>query len=352
MMKDFPNKFTRRRHGFTLVELLVVIAIIGVLVSLLLPAVQAAREAARRSQCTNNLKQLALATHNFESSYKHFPGIDGSSSCSPQARILPFVEQENLQDLIDFSQPLYTGPPWAAQLNPAFAPAAATVVQTFLCPSDAVEPTRIIQDAGGNDVAIAGTNYMFSYGSGTGTNYDDRYETDGIVWTGSKARFADITDGTSNTVMLSEALMGDGQVSSTMPPPQILQRSIASWSGSSSNPAPQPGFTEGGSTISNPDLATIVPGSISSYRGTRGETWIRGVPYAVVTNGYLTPNNPIPDVNVHGRGWFAPRSLHPGGANAAFSDGSVHFLPDTIDQTVHRALFSRNGGEAVSNGQF
>jgi hypothetical protein len=83
--------------------------------------------------------------------------------------------------------------------------------------------------------------------------------------------------------------------------------------GSSSNPPGQPGFHQGGVTISNPDLSTVFPSQTTSYRGTRGESWIRGVPYAVGTNGYLTPNHSIPDITVHGRGWFASRSLHPGG---------------------------------------
>lgn len=342
----------RRRCAFTLVELLVVIAIIGIMVGLLLPAVQAAREAARRMQCSNNLKQIALATHNYESAYKRFPGLTGSSSFSPQARILPFIEQGNLQNLIDFSQPLYVGPPWRAQLNPVFVPAAGTVVPTFLCPSDSVAPTRVTRDAGGNDVTVAGLNYMFSYGSGTSTNYDDRYPTDGIVWTNSWARFRDITDGTSNTVLLSEALMGDGVRSTAFPTGNLIHRRIASWSGSSGNRPPQPGFSMGGSTISNPDLSTVVPSQISSYRGTRGETWIRGVPYAVVTNGYLTPNNRLPDVNVHGRGWFAPRSLHTSGCNIALADGSVRFMSNSVDRQFHWAVHSRNGGETFSHDQF
>ncbi len=339
---------SRNRRAFTLVELLVVIAIIGILVGLLLPAVQAAREAARRMQCSNNLKQLALATHNYESTYKRFPGLTGSSSFSPQARVLSFVEQGNLQSLIDFSQPLFVGPAFAARLNPVFVPAAQAVVPVFLCPSDAVPPTRVTQDATGASVNMAGTNYMYSYGSGTSTHYDDRYTTDGIVWENSWAKFGDISDGTSNTVLLSEALLGDGQSSTTVPERNVLQRRTASWPGSSGNPAPQPGFRMGGATILNPDLATVFPSQTTSYRGSRGESWIRGVPYSVVSNGYLTPNNRIPDVNVHGRGWFAPRSMHTGGVNVALADGSVQFISNNVDRSIHWALHSRNGGEVVS----
>jgi len=337
------------RRAFTLVELLVVIAIIGILVGLLLPAVQAAREAARRMQCTNNLKQLALATHNYESAFKRFPGLTGSSSFSPQARILPFVEQGNLQNLIDFKLPLYVGPAFAARLNTVFVAATRTVVPVFLCPSDGMEPTRPTTDAAGNTVSMAGLNYMFSNGSGTKTNYDDRYKTDGVVWENSWARFSDIVDGTSNTVLLSETLIGDNQTSTTVPTGLTLFRRTASWAGVGVNRAPTPGLTFGGSTISDPDLSTIFPSQTTSYRGTRGEAWIRGVPYSVVSNGYLAPNHPIPDVTAHGRGWFAPRSLHPGGSNVALTDGSVRMITNSVDRRLHWAIHSRDGGEVVNH---
>ncbi len=333
------------RLAFTLVELLVVIAIIGILVGLLLPAVQAAREAARRMQCSNNLRQIALATHNYESSYKRFPGLTGSSSFSPQARVLPFIEQANLQSLIDFNQPLFLGPAFAAQLNPLFSRAAGTVVPVFMCPSDAMMPTRPTTLAGGGTGLYAATNYMYSLGSGTGTHYDDRYRTDGVVWENSWMRIAEVTDGTSNTVMLTETLIGDNQVSTSVAlDGRVPHRQIASWGGSSSNPVGTPGFALGGSTIRNPDLAAIVP-TITSFRGNRAEAWIRGVPFAVVTNGYLTPNHRLPDVNVHGRGWFAPRSLHTGGAQMALCDGSVRMISNSIDRTTQWAMFSRDGGE-------
>lgn len=336
----------QKRTAFTLVELLVVIAIIGILVGLLLPAVQAAREAARRMSCSNNLKQLALATHNYESSNRAIPGLTGSSSFSPQARILPYVEQANLSNLIQFNVPLLLGPAWRAQYNPAQRLAVEAEISTFLCPSEAGENRFPTVFSDGTPGFTGGLNYMFNYGSGTGTNYDDRYRTDGMVWDNSWAQFRDCTDGTSQTVLLAETVLGD-QVSGTEPSPNLPHRRIANWGGTTGNTPPNPGFMHGGALISNPDLSQVFPALITSYRGNRGDAWIRGVPFATVINGYMTPNSRIPDIGIHGRGFYASRSYHPAGAMHAMLDGSVTMYSDTIDLFTYRALFSRNGGEVI-----
>ena len=197
------ERFRAARPAFTLVELLVVIAIIGILVALLLPAVQAAREAARRAQCGNHLRQWGLAMHNYHDTFGAFPMTNAQNflpnvqGFSPQARLLPFVEQINLQQTLDFSQPAFTGPWNALVPNPLFADTIATPFAILYCPSDPAQKTNV--GAGGSE--YAGINYMASFGSGTGTKYALRWRTDGVVYENSGARFADITDGTSNTVL-------------------------------------------------------------------------------------------------------------------------------------------------------
>lgn len=166
----YRKKILYSRSGFTLVELLVVIAIIGILVGLLLPAVQSAREAARRMSCSNNLKQIALATHNYESTFKKIPGMTGSSSYSVQARILPQIEQAGLSELIDFDQPLLLGPAWMARFNPRLRDAVEMVVPTFVCPSDIGDTSFATTFSDGVPGTSGGLSYMFSYGSGTATH--------------------------------------------------------------------------------------------------------------------------------------------------------------------------------------
>ena len=209
-----------RARGFTLIELLVVIAIIAILIALLLPAVQQAREAARRTQCKNNLKQLGLALHNYESTNSCFPGPSFSSTnasmvygFSVQAFLLPYIEQANLQNLINFSTPLYTGATNNQQFNPAHSVPAKEVLAVLMCPSDSQNGVYV-----SGTLTFAGTNYVVCTGSGTNKNYDSRAQTDGMFWRGSATRFRDMTDGTSNTLMMAEALKGAGTNASVTPP--------------------------------------------------------------------------------------------------------------------------------------
>lgn len=322
---------SKYRRALTLIELLVVIAIIGILIGLLLPAVQAAREAARRMSCSNNMKQLAIATHNYHDSHRRFPLSAASSlyGYSAQSKVLPFIERGNLEDLIDFRQPMFTGVPWAPTLNPALSSVAAQEIPVLICPSDAGEV--IYED--GQGMQWAGTNYMVNAGPGTGTIYCNQRDTAGLFWRGSATRFRDVTDGTSNTLLLTETLFGlRGEETSSL---VDAQRQIKQVSGGS--PCSE----------SADDLAAR---AASAYTGLRAGSWLRNQTYNTMINGYYPPNHFDPDVSHHGDCLMAARSLHPGGVQAALADGSARFISETVELSTWRNLFARNDGQVL--GEF
>lgn len=325
------NHQPKHPQGFTLIELLVVIAIIGILIALLLPAVQAAREAARRMSCSNNLRQLALAMHNYHDVHRRFPLSADSSlyGYSAQSKVLPFIEQGNMEDLIDFRQPMFTGPPWAPALNPSLAPVVGLELPVLTCPSDAGS----VFSEDGNGVKWAGTNYMVNAGPGTGTIYCNTADTSGLFWRGSSSSFRDVTDGTSNTLLLTETLFGmRGNGTTSLVDAQRQMKRV-------SGGAP--------CSISADDLAAR---SASSYEGGRASSWLRNQTYNTMINGYFAPNHVDPDVSHHGDCLMAARSLHPGGVQAALADGSVRFVSETIELPTWRYLFSRNDGQVL--GEF
>ncbi|QDU30110.1 hypothetical protein ETAA8_52290 [Anatilimnocola aggregata] len=345
-------------------ELLVVIAIIGILMALLLPAVQSAREAARRAQCGSQLRQWGIATHLYHDSFLAFPMTNAQNyqpnvqGFSPQARILPFIEQANLQGKLDFAQPAFTGPFNALVPNPLFAVAFATPIKVALCPSDSAP----VLNTGAGGSQYSGINYMVSYGSGTKAYYDLRWRTDGFVYENSGVRFAEITSGTSNTVMMSEAVRSVG-ADFTLPagtlPKAPYQATLNGSSGVDATLQMQQGLAASGGgwsngpngVIENPDLASIWPqktnwrGAASAALRGRGTSWAHSGAMSTLTNGYLPPNSPIPDVVTHFTGFFAARSFHPGGANVAMGDGSVRLLANTLDARVCRSLHSCEGSE-------
>ena len=349
-----------RRSGFTLIELLVVIAIIAILIGLLLPAVQKVRQAAARASSQNNLKQLGLALHSYESSYARLPGMlpsgaanSSSFGYSVHAQLLPFIEQENLGRTFDMSDSLFTGVfPVTFALNPAMADAAGTPVKTFLCPGDGQQPLFTVNSGGGTH---AGTNYVVNLGSGQGgagasaTNgYDTRFPTDGMFYYGPGLRLGDITDGTSNTLFMSQCLLG---LNETLTKPfadltdDERQRQTASLAGRGLHTGPtgsNPGYG------SSPPIGPTDYQSATSWRGNRGGSWIWG---NATVNGFtaaLPPNSPDPDATAHGLGWLSARSHFSGGVNVALGDGGVRFVRDSIDLDTWRALATRAGGEVVS----
>lgn len=364
---SLPYLRPRARAGFTLVELLVVIAIIGILVALLLPAIQAAREAGRRTQCQNNLKQFGLALHSYEGSYRTFPMTDIANGYSVQARLLPFVEQGSLQDQLDFSVSAFTGPFNALVPRPQFVKAFATPLSLMLCPSDPA-PSVTTVTVGANSYQFGANNYMVSYGSGTGTNYDQRWPTDGMVYENSGVKFADVQDGTSHTVFMSESIRSIGS-DMTLPAgtmPQFpYQYTLNGSTGLNSGKQPTPGLlptgapwsssvNASGNTI-NPNLAVNI-NSFTAWRGAsstalrgRGQAWVYTGALATLTNGYNPPNSRIPDVVTHFTGFFGPRSWHANGAFALMADGSVRYLQNGIDVNLHRHLHTKSGGEVTSS---
>jgi hypothetical protein len=339
------------------------------LIALLLPAVQSAREAARRTQCKNNLKQLGLALHNYESAYTVFP-MAGTrdSSFSVQARLLPYVEQTNLQNLLDFTQVAFTGSFSAKVPNPLFVDAFAMVVPLFLCPSDPA-PARSEVTVSGNTYTYGGLNYMVSFGSAKGTKNDFRYpwRTDGIVYEYSSIGITEIKDGTSSTVIMSESVRSEGP-DMTLPAGELpsfpYQYTLNGSSGVSSalnavqgiraTGLPWTNYDNAQQMIENPPLEEVWP-NFTSWRGGqspalrgRGISWAFSGALNGLTNGYSPPNSKVPDLVTHMTGYFGPRSWHDGGAHVVMGDGSVHFLGDGMDAELHRALYTRAGGEKVN----
>lgn len=340
-MSFLNRKQNQHAAGFTLVELLVVIAIIGILIGMLLPAVQQVREAARRTSCLNHMRQISLACLNYESAHQHFPGLPQTSQIgfSVHARILPFVDQGNLQNLIDFREPLMLGFGGSQSLNPLHARPAGEALALFLCPSDGIDP--FFQNANTGDATFAGNNYVVCTGDGTDTHYDTRARTNGVFWQGSKTRFGQISDGSSNTILYAESLIGDksagsGEVSDP-------DRQMARYRGGGLA-ADGEGFT--GAPGHNPVIADAAAAS-GKFDGRGRSSWIWGREHMVSFNTYMTPNNVHPDVHRNGLGWFAARSKHPEGVNVGRGDGSAVFVSDSIDRQTWLALGTINGGEVM-----
>lgn len=337
---------TKQRRGFTLVELLVVIAIIGVMVGLLLPAVQAAREASRRMTCSSKLKQIGLALHNYESTYKRLPAgyqsfdrydliatlpaedydpvtWDARGGWGWAAAILPFIEQQPLYDSIDFALPL-----WETR----FAAVRETKLPIFLCPSatGGEEAFTVVDELNaslikrGGAVRLGRTNYVVSHGqeeawgdrSGPtgGLNGDVSRVADGPFFRNSRTRFSDVIDGLSNTVFAGE---------------HTSRLSDKSWAGIVPGAFVHPKFA---SPDNGPESAA---GLIFAHSGpAAGEVDAFG-------NPIIHPPN-FPTLHV-----CQMQSEHPGGAYILLGDASVRFISNSIDRPIFAALSSIAGGEVV-----
>jgi len=301
-----------RRRGFTLIELLVVIAIIGVLIALLLPAVQSAREAARRTQCTNNFKQMGIAMHNYHDTNNALPiGRQTAQRRTWAMSILPFLEQGNLFGAINFSQPFY---------ERANTTVVRSSISGFQCPSD--EPS--IQEP---DTAYPRSKSNFAANWGN-TNFDQNTITSGPAGTVNFNSAPFVTDksiglksfrdGTSSTLLVGEVIMGQN--------------------------------TTGGGA-----------GAYDHRGDIYNDDW-----NGCMFMAYTLPNSKIPDqmgnavycgrpdlgnppCNANTPIFNTARSQHPGGVTMLLGDGSVRFLKDSVNVDTFRALSTPNGGEVVSS---
>jgi prepilin-type N-terminal cleavage/methylation domain-containing protein/prepilin-type processing-associated H-X9-DG protein len=332
----------RRRPGFTLIELLVVIAIIAVLIALLLPAVQAAREAARRAQCVNNLKQIGLATHNYHGVHQKFPlgrvievGAGGAVSISraysPHSQLLPFMEQSALYQAINFN--LTWNPDPANGGYDGNRTVRGTVVSGFLCPSDAAS-TVPVGYAGNNYRASEGSNFLFGHGKSDPGNANAAMRApDGLFFANESRGVAEATDGTSNTAMFSEHIIGD------------FNQAAASEHGDTFQPGVYPATQdEAVQACRDMNWRDITKQGFSDV----GAPWLYG--YHSTTSYYhVGPPSSRSCMFPPMRIATTANSKHAGGVNVLLGDGSVKFVKDSINIQTWRAMGSRNMGEIVGS---
>jgi prepilin-type N-terminal cleavage/methylation domain-containing protein/prepilin-type processing-associated H-X9-DG protein len=353
---------SRLRRGFTLIELLVVIAIIGVLIALLLPAVQSAREAARRSQCTNNLKQIGLGLHNYHSATNVFPMGQTQSphnwgnpsefqpwqGWSALALMLPYMEQNPIYSACNFNWAPEKGDGTAHDIN---ATVTRTIINVFLCPSD----------------TNAGRRNINSYSASVGTSIGNvTRDSSGMfgVWTAFGLR--DATDGSSQTIAFAESLTGNQQGngrSNVTPSSKYRGNGVMGGGG-------------GDFTLldANQDINRVMtalqycatqmanPAS-TQITDQRGWRWASGCLGHAMFNTIQTPNDSQFKFTICRLGcgpWCQPEaatsvaasSAHSGGVNVLFADGSVRFIKDSVARPVWWALGTRSNGETVSSDAY
>jgi len=330
--------YTRMKsRGFTLIELLVVIAIIAILVALLLPAVQQAREAARRTQCKNNLKQLGIALHNYHDTFNCFPPahirtqsaipannvLTGWRGFSLHSMLLPYIEQTALYTTLDFNS--YFDAPQNTVGRRQRLPA-------FLCPSDTPMST-----------AETGNN---SYPGSMGTNlgqYVNQAFRNGVFRFDVVTRMRDINDGTSNSVALGEQLMGDNNGAAYRAGDVV--RGIA-FNGNAQRP-----------TQAEVDAYGVAcQAGIGNHHSHGGRDWAIGMPAQTLFNTVAVPNWRYPTCQtcvgcgwMDSQGFFPARSRHTGGVQICLADGSVRFVSENVDLNVWQNVGSINGGEVTGD---
>jgi len=302
---------TRLKNGFTLVELLVVIAIIGILIGMLLPAVQTVRESARRVTCVNHIRQFGLSMHNYESAQMQLPSGWAEDGYTWGVEILPFIEQENLYNSIE------RGAKWTSGVNEL---AAATVVPIARCPTspldDHYDHNGVSDRVPADYRASIGSNVRGDSGPNlTGSLSIRDSNPNGVFWGCSNTKFSAITDGLSNTVFISESRT-------------------------------DPRFKKDGNSsdhwfIGSPNIDGFECGDSATGGGTGGGDYSE-----VVGSGIVAMNARIFNPSLHGALIeISLGSYHVGGMNVVLGDGSTHFISEDVDTEAYQATFSRNGSE-------
>ena len=373
-----------RRVGFTLIELLVVIAIIAVLIALLLPAVQAAREAARRAQCTNNLKQLGLALANYESSTGAYPqcygqraafdptnssgtiGDSGWGNFSVHDLILPYMEAGAIYNAMNFSIASADN-----EDNGIQATAIGTQVNSFLCPSSPLAVGTMYGCLGVapfNQIRYPGNNYWGSIGPTVlpwaSAQPPGLFSISCCGEPGSVG-VRNVTDGTSNTIAFGEWKIGDFNSSqlALQDVINIMQNTVGtfgSWNNIQASSMPAAGMPA--FTAFLQACQGAAPGSLgtpSKNKSMLGRDWAQGMLGHTLGTTLLPPNSAYYNCNMESwggdfdaAGMINPSSYHPGGANAAFADGSVRFLKSSTAMNVIWSLGSKGGGEVISSDSY
>jgi prepilin-type N-terminal cleavage/methylation domain-containing protein/prepilin-type processing-associated H-X9-DG protein len=335
------NGIVNKRCAFSLVELLVGIAIVGILAALLLPAIQSAREAARRTQCVNNLKQISLAMLNYHEANKVFPPgkwgwrnefrcRHGCQEFGPLLRALPYVELETLLDQIDFSIDHCDTVGWIRGNRATIS----VQPQLFICPSG-----TYYDPPGSDGFGLGITHYLPSGGSKWNTYAGDN---DGVFYEKSRVSAKMITDGMSHTACFSEHAWAGSEAVTRNPRTDLIQFDAE-------------GLDEQ-SELLNACLDPASAGGPLSWHAMYRVHWYGGYLY----NHAFAPNtlacrHYIETRRFKGKcegSWpfeiHPPTSEHPGGVNVSMCDGSVHFVADDIDLAAWQAAGSRNGGEVVN----
>ena len=356
--QNSKSPFTRSRGGFTLIELLVVIAIIAVLIALLLPAVQQARESARRSQCKNNLKQLGLAAHNFHDTFNHLatsnrPPGTGTKRIAGLTRLLPYIEQANIFNLYDQSLQ------WS-DTNANMRLAVSTQIPTWNCPSSPAatkldgDPDVATTPSGWAPNMVAITDYspnkgvaqsVAPFATAAGVTLSNLF-TDpsdptnqyyaGMLPQNVNAKFADVTDGLSNTVAYVESA---GR-------PAVYRKGLKQFGSLPTNHVNSGGWCRPASDI----LSEVARPDGSDLSGPGAFTTGTVAPFNV-TNGYDVNGRPYPDTGYYKtQGSGQAYSFHVGGAHVLLGDGSVRFLSENIALATYVGLLTRGNGEVI--GEF